>query len=292
MAETKLTYRQIQNPVATLTSGATLDDTYSVVLADASSGAFTITLPTASGRTGRFFTVNRIDSALTNLVTIATTSSETIDGVLNVYIGQRFQPITFISDGTNWFTETKPNADLFAYRCKGSTLNRWYSVANTTVALTTTAPSVNNLRATPFVVPKTITIDQMAINCTAAGTSSNIRVGIYFDNGNNYPGALLVDAGANSTATTGVKTYTTNLPVTLFPGLYWMASVGDGTAPTLRAIASTGFIPILGIDSALGTAFGVAWQAGFTYGSLPSTFTSGGSVQTAAQTAIFYRLSA
>lgn len=277
--------------VATKTANYTLTTNDKLVLADAAGGAFTLTLPTAVGNTGIEFIIKRIDAALTNLVTIATTSSQTIDGKTTVTINDTGVVSVFVSDGSNWRLTEEDSYDVSNFRAKGSTLNRWYSCAVTSVAATTLAPTINNLRASPFVITKTTTIDQMAINVTAAGASSNIRVGIYADDGNMYPGALIVDAGSASTASTGVKTYSTNLPVTLNSGLYWLASVGNGTAPTIRAIAATGVIPVLGLDSTLGTAWGTGWQVAFTFAALPATFTASGTVQSGGQPGVFFRVS-
>src|SRR5207253_8666241 len=55
----------------TKTANATLAATETVVLADATSGAFTITLPAASATTPKqVYFIKKIDAALANLVTI------------------------------------------------------------------------------------------------------------------------------------------------------------------------------------------------------------------------------
>jgi len=267
---------------STKTANYTCTQSDSVILADATSGVFTVTLPTAIGCTGRQYTIKKIDSALTNLVTIATTSSQTIDGRTTYVLSQRDDAIVLVSDNANWRIVRQSSYDISAYRAKGSTLNRYFSSPSTGTALTTATNVVNTLYAMPLVIAKTMTIDQMAINITSAGAGSNVRCGIYADNGNMYPGALVVDAGANSTATPGVKTYTTNLPVILLPGLYWLACVCDGIAPISRGFAVASMIPILGSDSGLGTAHGFGWSVAFTYATLPATFTAAGTVRTSA----------
>lgn len=221
---------------------------------------------------------------------VGATNSFKIDSGSRVTVIDNSGLTTAISNA-GMMTTLDAGGDVHHYRARGATLNRWYSSAVTGVAATTIAPSVNTLRATPFVVSKVTTIEQMALNVTAAGASSNIRVGIYADNGNMYPGALVVDAGSVATATTGVKTYTTGLPVVLSPGLYWLACVGNGTAPTIRAIAATGILPVLGLDSGLGTAWGTGWSVAFTFAALPANFTSGGAIQSGGQPGIFFRAS-
>jgi hypothetical protein len=72
-----------------------------VVLANAASGGFTVTLPTASGNTNQY-TIKKIDSS-TNIVTLATTSSQTIDGGSTAQIKVQYASISVVSDGSNWF---------------------------------------------------------------------------------------------------------------------------------------------------------------------------------------------
>lgn len=62
------------------------------------SNAFTINLPTASGITGRIYTIKNLQTA--NTCTIDPNSSETIDGAATA--GVVGGALTIISDGTNW----------------------------------------------------------------------------------------------------------------------------------------------------------------------------------------------
>ena len=87
---------------------STSDD---VILVDASGGAFTVTLPTAVGNTGKVFYIKRTDNTPANAVTLATTSSQTIDGVQPRKIFTQYEEVQVVSNGTNWtviehFTDT------------------------------------------------------------------------------------------------------------------------------------------------------------------------------------------
>jgi len=74
-------------------SGANVDYVYLV------SGTTTITLPTAVGNTNRY----TIKSSGTGVVSIATTSSQTIDGSASpITINVQYVSLDLISDGTNW----------------------------------------------------------------------------------------------------------------------------------------------------------------------------------------------
>ena len=129
-------------------------------------------------------------------------------------------------------------------------------------ALTTSAPAANTLRALPFTAPaRGGTLDRIGIYVTTLAAATNARVGIYTStsDANLYPATLVVDSGALSTATTGLKAATINVALT--PGaLYWLAHVGDG-APTLRSPAVGNLFPILGLSTSFGTAPGVGWIA-------------------------------
>jgi len=87
--------------VATKTANYTALQSDDVILGDATSGAITITLPTAVGFSGKVFNVKKTDSSV-NSVTIATTSSQTIDGALTAPLISQYQSLTLVSNGTNW----------------------------------------------------------------------------------------------------------------------------------------------------------------------------------------------
>lgn len=75
--------------------------TDSLVLLNATSAGFTATLPTAVGSTGKVYYLKKTDSTF-NVVTIATTSSQTIDGVVGTTLNTQNEILTITSDGANW----------------------------------------------------------------------------------------------------------------------------------------------------------------------------------------------
>lgn len=184
--------------------------------------------------------------------------------------------------------------DVFAYRRRGTAAPEcWYTTAITATAGTTFTTADNMLYAIPFIVPVPIRLDRIAVNVTTACSNAVPgRLGIYRDDGNLYPGALVLDAGnTGNWNATGVQALT--IDVTLQPGLYWLVvgtqAMGT-TKAVLRAIALGSFPPILGISSGLGTAWNTFYSVSWTYGSLPSTFPTGASAGTSAPPAIFVRL--
>jgi hypothetical protein len=78
----------------------TLTNTNDVVLASASSGLRTITLPVPSS--GKTLTVKKTDSAV-NPVKILPAGSETIDGVASYNLSAQYESISITTDGTNWY---------------------------------------------------------------------------------------------------------------------------------------------------------------------------------------------
>lgn len=72
-----------------------------VITCDASGGAFTVTLPAASGVAGRIYHIKKTDSS-GNAVTVDGNSGETIDGALTQVINVQYDSMMIICDGSNW----------------------------------------------------------------------------------------------------------------------------------------------------------------------------------------------
>jgi hypothetical protein len=87
--------------VTTRTAAYTALPTDYTILANATSAAFTITLPTSVGKLGRVFVIKKTDASA-NAVTVATTASQTIDGVTTRVLAAQYERITVQSDGANW----------------------------------------------------------------------------------------------------------------------------------------------------------------------------------------------
>jgi hypothetical protein len=167
------------------------------------------------------------------------------------------------------------------YRQVGTTpLERWYvgGQGNAT-ALTTGAPTINVLRALPFVSTRGGILDRIGVAVTTFIASGVGRCGIYAATSdvNLYPNSLVVDAGQILTATNGMKAATVNVALAANT-LYWLVYVAGTAAATIRCLSLAGCQPIFGLDNALGTAPGVGISVNFTYGALPATFPASGAV--------------
>lgn len=86
--------------VVSKTSAYTATQSDDVILCSGS--AFTVTLYTAVGNTGRQLTIKKTDSSLSNVITIDGDGSETIDGVTSTTLNTQYESVTLVSDGANW----------------------------------------------------------------------------------------------------------------------------------------------------------------------------------------------
>ena len=204
----------------------------------------------------------------------------------------------YINNGTAWVlhrTAPAPAAPVLgggaeAYRRLGTTQNRWYignQFSNGTLGAF--AMVANTLYAAPFIVAKTCSVNDMGINVTIGVTSAVVRVGIYSDL-NGYPDTRLKDAGTMAATAVTFESNAVSPALELEPGLYWLAAV-SGHAPTVKAVPTADSYPILGFDNVAASQIaGTGWSVSFTMGTLPSTFTAGGTVRIAAMPAVYVRL--
>lgn len=92
--------------VTSKTANYTATTADNVILCDSTSAAFTITLYTAAGNTGRKLIIKKTDSSV-NAVTIDGDGSETIDGSTTTTLNTQNETLVIFSDGTNWQIEER-----------------------------------------------------------------------------------------------------------------------------------------------------------------------------------------
>ena len=74
------------------------------MLVNTTSGALTITLPSASGISGRIYTIKKIGTGgIDKELTINPAGSATIDGGSSYIIYNDYTYVTLQTDGTNWY---------------------------------------------------------------------------------------------------------------------------------------------------------------------------------------------
>lgn len=87
--------------VATKTADYTLTNSDDMILADASGGAITLTLPAAAANSGKVFRFKKTDTTF-NAVTIDGNASETIDGSTTAKLVTQDEYLAIACDGSNW----------------------------------------------------------------------------------------------------------------------------------------------------------------------------------------------
>ena len=138
------------------TGGAIGTTDYTTVYTGSGSGTFT--LPTASGCTGRIYWIKNGSTTLpTPTLTVATTTSQTIDGATSWILDEANEIVAFVSNGTNWYVL---NQDA-AVAKTATTGSSWLEGGNK-------VPSVKSLGTTtnfdlPFITNNT---EKMRINTT------------------------------------------------------------------------------------------------------------------------------
>lgn len=86
----------------TVTTSDTLTPADFLILADATAGALTVTLPVAANSRGALIVTKKTDAS-GNAVTVAGDGSETIDGAANVSLASQYDAVTVACDGSGWW---------------------------------------------------------------------------------------------------------------------------------------------------------------------------------------------
>jgi hypothetical protein len=129
----------------------------------------------------------------------------------------------------------------------------------------------NRLDLMPFIPIKTFTTASLSIEVTSLVAGSNTRILIYSDN-NGVPGTKIVESTDLSTATLGIRTFSTTQ--TLSAGVCYWIGVHTSSTATLRAIPLSGCLNI-GTPAAAGATIFNMYRVSVTYGSAPTTYSGG-----------------
>jgi hypothetical protein len=94
----------LQMRITKTTTSYAINDTDNTVLADATSGALTITLPAPSAAiAGRIYTIKKIGTGDINNAVTVQPGAGTIEGGANYMIYNDWTFITIQTDGVNWY---------------------------------------------------------------------------------------------------------------------------------------------------------------------------------------------
>jgi len=101
LAATRLRADGFATALTSKTADYTATATDATILVDASGAARTITLPAASGISGRIYVIKKTDSS-GNAVTVDANASETIDGATTYTLSAQYKFVVVQCDGANW----------------------------------------------------------------------------------------------------------------------------------------------------------------------------------------------
>jgi hypothetical protein len=151
----------------------------------------------------------------------------------------------------------------------------WYGMA-TNAGLVTNgqAFTANVMRAWPFMVRRSLTIDRIGVE--VAGTAAvSFIIGIYNSDSVLYPSTKIVDSGEISASTTGLKTATISETLAR-DKLYYLSYTASGGTASFRALVPATLPLILGDSGGTGgNSHRIGWTVARTYdGTMPSTFTA------------------
>ncbi len=209
--------------------------------------AATLTLPDATACSGRTYWVKSTSSNASAL-TIATTSSQTIDGLASWTVTQTNKVIALISNGANWLvtTENLPGSG-------GGTA--WTLGGNNVSSAAQNLGTTSNF-SLPFITNNT---ERMRISNTG-----NIGIGTSTFNGT-YPEKLVVDAGTTTSvnAIVGKGAINSYLQLNIQNGSNGTSASSDVVATADNGSETTNFVD-MGINSST-NASGVMGGANDAY---------------------------
>jgi hypothetical protein len=151
---------------------------------------------------------------------------------------------------------------------------RWVHtpVVGTTASTTQTA---NVLRCFAFLVPVKTSFDRIGIRVQAAFAGGLVRVGVYKDSGDIWPGDLI--PGTEREFTTDIAgDKEAVIDITLEPGIYWLASLQNAGINLLFRANNYLFAP-LGSSIAIDRSMNLVYRS-FAYGPLPDSFGPTGTI--------------
>lgn len=134
-----------------LTGNTTIDNTYrnKILLCDATSASFTVTLQAAATALDGFRIIVKKTDSTANTVTIDGNSSETIDGALTKVLSSQYDVVEIVCDGSNWnIVSTPAGAKLTANTFTGAQIGTVTALTSTSNSIATNLATNNNFSHT------------------------------------------------------------------------------------------------------------------------------------------------
>jgi hypothetical protein len=185
--------------VASKSANYTLTSSDDVILADASGGAFTLTLPAAASNTGKVFYIIRTDNTPANALTLDGNGAETIQGATTRALYTQYESVKIISDGSNWAVlEHKTNTTTVSWTPSWTASTANPTVGNATIEsywsrrgdkiygsirLLFGSTSAAGTGVWRFSLPTGITVDTAKIGLSSSATINVVGTGALLDSG-------------------------------------------------------------------------------------------------------------
>lgn len=230
--------------VVSKTANYTTLTTDDVILVNSSGGAFTITLYTAVGNTGKVIRLIKTNS--TNKVTVDGNASETIGTTLTVDLFLQDDDIVLVSDGANWqYVSKKFTPFSLKYRNVAGTsiTNTLVPVPYTTLVYDNTQSAwVTNIFTAPRLGKYRVTIaGRFASGSFTAGSSANTR---FRKNGTLSDFISVVEKQTSFTAPFSFGTGSTTVDLAAGDTLDIQIVSNEGTSRTLDTTPGINYIII------------------------------------------------
>lgn len=161
---------------------------------------------------------------------------------VSAYIQERWRKMVGISSGDlNGLTSAELDTVITTLKTGPARakykIGGYYGVEGT---ISTLLMTDDTMVLAPFIVDKMITVEEVGVDVTTAGSGGSLYTAIYNDRGDCYPGALLQKSAA--LAVTAAFQSTASLTLRLAPGLYWVGTHNSGavtTPVTVRAVQTS-----------------------------------------------------
>lgn len=165
--------------VTALSANTTLTPAQSgVINVTTAATPLTITLPTAA-TSQLVYTIKKVDSGI-GTVTIATTSSQLIDGVSTKTITNQYATITIASDGSNWFIDVDNSYDKIGILSALTTINKTSLVNAVNENVTNLTAHLAGTASWKIVKPSTTSVTDIQAAIDSLPTNGGV---VYLDDG-------------------------------------------------------------------------------------------------------------
>ena len=137
----------------------------------------------------------------------------------------------------------------------------WWMIVSGFPGFSTQAGVINRVWLTPLWFPRPVTISRLSIHITGSGAgSTNLRIGLYADNGGTPDGGALLEESADIAAdVVGVKVFTLSTPRELGRGVSaWLALITEDAVVDFTRCTSNDILTEVGSEQIRSCSYSAA----------------------------------